>query len=254
MKCRIDAIAAAMVMGLSLSIAGCGGSGSSLQPPPTPDAATTGIWTGTFVQGEDTFDIFALIAGERANLLSPDAGGGNGLLYEGSVATSGNNLSGNLTAFRVGGLAQFNATLSGTLREGESASGTFTPTVGNPGTFTLVYDPLSARGSSLENVSDNWQVSAEIGDLVIAIDTNGTLSGQDSAGCTYNGAVEIIDPAINVYSITATRTGCSIGNGDYSGLAAVIDGDNENDTLRVIVSNDVTNVVIEFTRDTLPPV
>ena len=51
MKCKIDAIATVALLTLSLSIGGCGSSdGNNLLPPPTVDADTTGIWTGTFVR------------------------------------------------------------------------------------------------------------------------------------------------------------------------------------------------------------
>lgn len=253
MKCRIDAIAAAMV--LALSIAGCGGSSNGT---PAADANTTGIWTGAFVQGTNSFDIFALIADGQAKMLSRSAAGGAGLLYDGSVETSGNNFTGNLAAFSVGGSEQFTATLAGTLQEGESASGTFTPSAGAgaPGTFSLNYDPLNDRGSSLENISGTWLASEGENTLSIVIDSNGTLFGSDSVACTYNGTVTIVEAEINVYSIAASRSGACTSNGDYSGLAAVIDSDseNENDTLILIVSNATTNLVIEFTRASLIPV
>jgi hypothetical protein len=83
------------------------------------------------------------------------------------------------------------------------------------GTFTLTYDALYDRDSSLATISGNFQ---EPNGTVVSVDASGNIFGQDATtGCVVNGRASIIDSRYNAYRIQYTYGSCT-------GQLAVLNG------------------------------
>ncbi|UCG74255.1 MAG: hypothetical protein JSV45_07770 [Chromatiales bacterium] len=116
--------------------------------------------------------------------------------------------------------------------------------VGDTGSLSLAYDAVYENGSSFATVADDWSFDDGAGDTVdINIAANGDISGSDSDGCTYGGSVSLIDTNFNAYQVDLTLSGCADA-GDFSGLAAVLDGAVAGDTLLIAVSNSVAEAAL----------
>ena len=67
--------------------------------------------------------------------------------------------------------------------------------------------------------------------------------------CNYQGTVNIIDPAVNIYGISVTTEPfCSGLEGAYNGFAFVSDALSRDDTLNVILANESFLVVDYLSR------
>lgn len=80
--------------------------------------------------------------------------------------------------------------------------------------------------------SESWcglDFSTTNNNVVLALDifndgTQGIVNGSNIEGCGYTGAIDIIDPAFNLYGITLTASACEFLDGAYSGLATYMAG------------------------------
>ena len=96
--------------------------------------------------------------------------------------------------------------LSGTVQPGATITGSYS-CGGDHGTLSLLYN----TGTSLQAPSDRFPVIGARGEirpgdlLFIAVQRDGSVTGSDSAGCSYTGQMTIVDPFINVYSMTASQ-------------------------------------------------
>lgn len=223
---------------LSTLLGGCGGGGSSSSTA-VATADATGVWEGTITQnGVGTYSVTGLITGGQMRFISVD---GNAL-YEGTVSVSGSTLTATTTNYIIDGGIFSTSTLTGTVVTASSISGTFTSSDGGSGSFSLTYDPITTRGSSLATITANWFVTDGVYSMSIPIDATGAINGSDSDGCVYTGQVNIIDPAVNIYGVSLTASACGLYDGAYSGYAVVADDTGMNDILVFTVSN--ANVVI----------
>lgn len=225
---------------LSTTLGGCGGGGSSSSTPAAVATAdATGVWEGTITQnGVGTYSVTGLITGGQMRFISVD---GNAI-YEGTVSVSGSTLTATTTNYVIDGGIFSTSTLTGTVVTASTISGTFTSSDGGSGSFSLTYDPITTRGSSLATLTANWFVTDGVYSMSIPIDATGAINGTDSDGCVYTGQVNIIDPAVNIYGVSLTASACGLYNGAYSGYAVVADDTGINDILVFTVSN--ANVVI----------
>ncbi len=140
-------------------------------------------------------------------------------------------------------------TLEGTVRERDSFSGTFeTSETNETGDFDLLYDTIYERDSSLALMEAVWLGFDESGfnTFFFDINLNGVITGQDVFGCSYSGQVNLIDTDFNAYELAVTITGCGALNGDYDGLGALDDDQEQNDVFGFQIDNNlviVTSVV-----------
>lgn len=223
---------------LSTLLGGCGGGGSSSSTA-VATANATGVWEGTITQnGVGTYSVTGLISGGQMRFISVD---GN-VLYEGTVSVTGSTLTATTTNYVIDGGIFSTSTLTGTVVTASSISGTFTSSDGGSGSFSLTYDPITTRGSSLATITANWFVTDGTYSMTIPIDAAGAINGADSDGCVYTGQVNIIDPAVNIYGVSLTASACGLYDGAYSGYAVVADDTGTNDILVFTVSS--ANVVI----------
>ena len=217
-----------------------------------------GIWEGTFISEvtSQVYEVIGIISENRETRFISDWGG----QYSGTVNISGNNVSGILRAYApVGftfpdGSSVGDVSMTGNFQEKVLINGTYTG-VGDRGSFTLTYNALYERDSSLDLLSGIWTESDSGYTLNVNIDTNGSLLGNDSEGCVFTGSVSIINSDYNAYRVSFTASSCGIYNGTYNGLASLYDTSEINDTLVYGVSNVNFSIVGSLTpTPTLPPI
>jgi hypothetical protein len=212
--------AAVVGMAALWALAGCGGGGGSDSSGGSTsgggaaapaNASTGGIWNGT-----DQATGLALVGlvtetGEFHFIRSDDT------QYFGTLTTSGNNVSGNLTGVTaVGymfpdgsttgtgtytGTVQARATLNGSVRfttqRGETATGN----------ATLSFNSVYNQSSSLAKIAGNYRDLDT--NAVINLSSNGVIFTQDPVtGCLTNGVVAVINSSYNAYRIEYSFTGC----------------------------------------------
>jgi len=79
--------------------------------------------------------------------------------------------------------------------------------------------------------------------------TRGIISGENIDGCIYTGAIDIIDPAFNLYQITLNASACEFLDGPYSGLATYKAGtDGSPDEIIYQIDNEANNGTTIATR------
>lgn len=215
--------------GLFLSSCGGGGGGGAVTTTPVA-TKPGGIWFGTSTSPGLTIDIGGVITEDGEGRFEDD----NGTQY---VITS---ISGNNGAIQISFIAyaQFGyqfldgstsgtGSISGTVVERSTFSGSFSFSTGESGTISMFYEPTYDRDSSLAKLSGSW----DEGFGIMTVDSNGSFFEQDQFGCVYDGQASIIDAMFNAYRLTMTVSNCAPDDGDYSGIGVladlVVDGDED---------------------------
>lgn len=220
-----------IAMSFCLLLVACGGgsgsngNGSNLDP--------TGIWLGSFTQsGGSQAPVIGFIFRNQIHLISNDES--SGLVYQGIAGMSGRNLNA-VTENRMADAGMGSPILSSyqiraellTVAGIRNIRGTYTSSNSTRGTILLTYDPITDRGSSLEAIADNWGAvnTGGAGGLSLTIDSAGRISGSVGESCVYNGQVEIIDSAINIYGVDLLIESCTeaSNNGNHTGFAFIDD-------------------------------
>lgn len=240
-------------IGLSLCVlTGCGSSGGDASTPAAvADAKMGGIWEGTSTWGGETQTLIGVTTDDgRFRFVSLDTDG----QYVGSISVSNQNqISGSGTGVAPDGSLWSDGSkvatvsLSGTLSERDSLTGSWSSSTGESGNFNLNFDPIYDRPSSLAKVSGTYTAYEEDGpDIVsITIDSGGSINGQDIFGCIYSGMMSLIDSEFNVYEITLTLANCGADNRTVTGLAGLFDGAGTDDRLLTSV-DDGNSFSIDF--------
>ena len=246
-------------------LSACGGGGSSAPPsppppppPPPPPASESpaGIWEGTFTstvfnQVEQVLGV-ATAPGD-IRFISIESGS----QFFGQVIVSGNAISGTLRAVSLaggqfaGGPASGTVNIEGTLSERNSISGTFIG-VGDEGTFSLTFNNLYDRDSSILKVQDHWSAQETVFKVLLpglgaapigfAIQDTGDFAGADTDGCDYAGSISILDPDFNIYAAALTVSSCEQLNGQYTGYGVLSDTLQADDTITVAVSTNEVSI------------
>jgi hypothetical protein len=221
--------ASILVPGVLLVAACGGGDGGST----VPNAAVGGLWAGTTtISGQGTSEVLGIVAENgKAYLLQED-----GVMYWGTVTSSGNQISSTFDGAGLLGIPLWDGsvrgtgTLTGTIqaRASLTASSTFTTSNGGrtTATMSLLYDALYNDDSSLATIAGNYFDLLGIYGGVLNIASNGDLFLQDpNSGCVLNGRVAVINAAYNAYDVQFSYSSCtgfdSVLNGvTFTGLAA----------------------------------
>ena len=217
-----------------LLLASCsGGSGTGLsapppRPPPPPPPPPTlvnaeGIWTGTAIQRCDVWRVQDLITDEGELFVYTPAG-----IYIGSV-TEGPPFSVAAVNYEVAEIplalvAQPDAyPLSITAVQPVSHLHLQWAEPGNfcsPGKIDLQYDDLFERPASLALIAGVYTD----GDLTIAVNSDGVISGSDMNSCVLNGNVAVVHADRNYYSVVVEVDNCA-ASGSYEGAAFLRDAE-----------------------------
>ena len=225
-------------------LTGCSGSSSDSDAvttlptaPNVTNANPTGIWEGTYTEdGADTFDLVGIVEGDKVILISNV----RGLIYVGTMSVSGTSFTATPTIYINVGSLFSTANLSGSVTTKSALSGTFSLSTGTIISFSLTYDPITDRGSSLAIPDGNWtETYASVKTVAVSVDSIGALTGSNTDGCVYLGTVGIIDPAVNIYSISVNVSSCgSLGlDGTYAGYIVMSDTVTANDTIIYFIDN-----------------
>lgn len=237
------------------SLTACSSDGGDDGTGVLPDnSLLNGIWTGTASSNDpraETADIYALayngdaiVRGKTSTSRSFDAG---------TYALISNTFVMNLEGYDTSGVVPETvySTLQGTYSTKSSMNGTYTNSTGDSGGFSLVYQNIYERSSSLNTIAGNW-LGGSGEQLFIAAD--GSFTGGDSLSCTWNGTVSIIDATINLYDVSMSFTTCAdiLLNGAWSGFATIEDDAvaGTNNAMRLLASQDAGSVAggIRFIR------
>ena len=102
-------------------------------------------------------------------------------------------------------------------------SGQFTG-AGDDATFSFAMHPAYTQPASLDLLAGTYTRTTSIGyTMTMSFTQGGQLTGSDSRGCVFNGAVSVPDPMHNLYQIEATVTSCGILDGEYRGHGTLLD-------------------------------
>ena len=254
---------------LILTACGGGGSGSATSPPPPPlppppptNESPAGIWEGTFTS--TVFNAVDQVLGVATatgdiRFISIDSGS----QFFGQVTVSGDAVSGTLRAVSLaggqfaGGPASGSVNIEGTLSARNSISGTFIG-VGDEGTFSLTFNNLYDRDSSILKVQDHWSAPETIFKILLpglgaapiglAIQDTGDFAGADTDGCDYSGSIGILDPDFNIYDAALTVSSCGQLDGQYAGYGVLGDTLQADDTITLAVSTNEVSITGLMTR------
>jgi hypothetical protein len=217
----------------SILLTACGGgSGSSASggPSGTPTpAATAGLWKGTVTSsttGQSTLVVAMTDAAGHSVWMTTD-----GRIYDGSMPTSGTSFQWPMTGYMdaAGHFPDGTNFGMGTMTVDEQTatmmSGHYSGN-GQSGSFTMNMSPMWQRDATLAAVSGTYTRSTSTGySMTMNIDANGQLMGSDTSGCMLNGSVTAPDPHHDLYQMDGTVTSCGILDGNYHGMAALLDAD-----------------------------
>lgn len=201
------------LLAVSCLLSACGSSGSDINlEQSNTNTNPAGYYTGTrlsAVSGAAT-DVVALVSDSGEFRIIDPVGDSQ---FVASLSFADNSLNPQLVAYAAPGSVfpdssvVCSGSLSGSVQPGAAITGNY-GCGGDHGTFSLLYD----TGASLQAPSDRFPVIGARGEirpgdlLFIAVQRDGSVTGSDSAGCSYTGQMAVIDPFINVYSMTANQT------------------------------------------------
>jgi hypothetical protein len=241
-------VCALLVFGI-IACSGGGGGGSSSDS--TPDGNPAGIWTGSFTENGDTYDVSGLLYNGEIMAFSTEGG----VLYKGSYTVNGNSITAQMNCYQIGGGFFATSRLSGTFSEENQFDGTFTTTyIGNGttnGSLSLIFDEAYNRPSSFGAIAGNWTIEDGLYTANAQISDQGQFTATDTDGCVYNGVISILDPEHNVYGLDVDVTVCAIA-GQFDGYAILHDTNIENDTLIIGAESEDYIIFGEALRETEP--
>ena len=203
----------------AVAVAACGGGGEGRMLA-IQNASPGGIWKGTDpISGLSVTGVITE-SGQLQFIRS------DGVVYYGSVTTSGNNLSGTYTGVAPAGTTFADGstygtgTVSGTVQARQTLSGTLSFTTANggakSGSGTFAFDSLYNSGSSLAAIAGNYTDAAD--NAVVNVNSNGVVFSQSPVtGCVINGQVSIINASYDAYSVSYSFASCQ-------GAAAYLNG------------------------------
>jgi hypothetical protein len=212
-------------------IAACGGGGGGASAPATavtPPATTTsnaGLWKGTVTSSGQPQEAVGTVGDNGQFHLSM----ANGMTFVGTMQGSGTSFSMNMTAYMPEGQTFPNGAPSASMAFAVTMTGNGMMTgtysgAGQSGSFSLAMDAMGSRSASLQAVAGTYTRSNSTGYTVtMTIGANGQLTGSNTRGCVFNGAVSVPSPTRNQYSISMTVTSCGALDGNYTGMGTLVD-------------------------------
>jgi hypothetical protein len=228
MKLKNMFMMAVLVMVIFLTGCNNGGGGGSTHS----NQSANGIWVGTLVDNKyGNFDLMCFIHSGEIIAISEIAG----RVYKGTYNVSGDNFSGHVKAYEIGGGLVDSGSVKGTLVEKVSLNVNFQSKTTN-GSVSLKFDELYDRDSALSYIEGRWRVSDGSYGVTMVIDSYGVIKGSDTENCRGNGLVSILDPDYNMYGVDLDITQCGPYNGSYDGLAVLGDYRVPNDVFFAVVS------------------
>jgi hypothetical protein len=231
-----------IVLFLSLSaFAGCGSSSNSTGT--TSEAAAEGVWVGIYTNTAGLqFPSITLIT--STGMTGIDFG--NGVFFIGSTTMSNNQLLiiGNESVLSSALVTLGTSVLPQQRMHASVLNGTYVLNTGDR--IDCSYDPVYQKDSSLDKLTATWSGQnvfsgqGVVQDWTISIAQDGTFNG--SAGnFALTGTVNPIDSNKNEYLVSMKVSDPSANhtiNGNYSGIATLLDTNGIDDTLLMFFEGD----------------
>ncbi len=230
-----------IILALTMTITACGGSDSSTSNEESNNSVS-GIFEGTITATGDTPDSAVALITSNGKVAIVDID-----TIEGFMGTiNGSSLTGTIYSS-----SSVPATGEITNVSGDNISGTYTSSLGG-GTFSLVSNTnLYNRTSALSKLTGTWvdeTFTNGTGVSTWVIQSNGQFSVSTTLGCNGTGAFSIIDSSKNEYSANITITNCLGLNGSYSGIGALSDTFNNDDTISFLFNNGSVGGISEMIK------
>jgi len=221
-------------MAVALSVAACsGGSGGSSEPAASGDGGgtpaagktTPGVWQGTVTSATTgTASVVGLTDTSGHSVWMTT----DGRVWTGQLPMTGTQMHLDLSGYMYPGRQFPDGSNQGTWSMlGSYANGTWSGRfngAGDDATFSLSMHSGHDRPASLDRLAGTYTRTTSIGYTVtMSFTQGGQLTGSDSRGCVFNGAVAVPDPTHNLYQIDATVTSCGILDGTYRGHGTLLD-------------------------------
>lgn len=172
-------------------LVGCGGGGDSDTAAPVPSIA--GFWSSPATA---TATAGAMLITKSGELWAVDFTQPSYTLYKGSVSTSGDKFSANLTAYL--GTRSASGTATGSFAEKKTLSG-----VASAGTvssaFALTYDSTYEAPPALSRISGTYTMSSG---GTVTISASGAFGAMSGTGCTSTGTVSPATDGGNYYRVS----------------------------------------------------
>ena len=246
-----------IALGISAGLVACGGV-TYPERPPTADPIIGGIWFGyNFTDQVGDSREFVGIATEDGTFRFLELA--TQVQFVGTVTFDGEVALGSGVAIAAAGASWSDTStvsaldISGFVVERESMQGDWSLAAGETGNYWLLFDSVYFKDSSLDLTAGVWTMvddtGAETGTLTIEVD--GSLSGQDIAGCLYSGNLAIIDMQYDVYDVSVTISNCGDTDGVYTGFGALGDDLELNDSMVLITDDGSRSFAASMMR--LPP-
>jgi hypothetical protein len=145
-------------------------------------------------------------------------------LYTGTLTVTGSTLSGagefapDVFGPTSGCAGAVHENFSGTVIPGASMSLTATPSGGgSASTINWTFDALYDQAANLAMVAGTWTMP---GGSTAVISSSGAVTGFDATtNCTISGQLSIGDPTVNLYSVSASYSGCKGSAKPLNGVA-----------------------------------
>jgi hypothetical protein len=228
-KTRPHLLVALLLSVLVLSLIACSSndndSGGNISPE-THNENLNGVWRGEY--GAERTRIFFLMNDGEIHVFNE-----NNDIFAGSYTYT--TPGGAFTSILYSSIGTFE--IVGTASEGDRIDGTSTRADGEAVNVAMQFDEdIYNRASSFELLSDQWASDRSS----YAIDGNGGITGTFLGTCTITGVFSIIDANYNLYQIDADLIDCE-REGQYHGLAALVDNDNVQNNMLIAVCSDSEN-------------
>ncbi len=189
---------------------------------PFPD----GLWGGIITKSNgDKISIYGVSyqgemmwAGVRA-----------GKMYSGYyVVNGGRYLNGAVSEFNINGAQIDGWNIRGNVINSEEVIAHYTSPSGAKGTIALMFDRNYNHSSSLSLITGTWiDTIRQPYNTIITIKNDGSFVVKDALGnVLQSGNIEILEPAHNVYGVTANPLSSDDATGSYSGLGFIAYFDN----------------------------
>ncbi|MDJ0655863.1 MAG: hypothetical protein QNJ40_16980 [Xanthomonadales bacterium] len=121
------------------------------------------------------------------------------------------------------------------------------------GSFTLGYRTLFERDSTVAGFAGSYRQEKEDGSsLSLTVNADGSVSGSNSDGCSYQGQISLLDANFNPAAMTLTVSDCAQLTGEHTGIAVLADLDEPGDSNLLYITLDSETTAILGTLPRTP--
>lgn len=202
-----DLLMPSVLLSLAVAVGGCGDSIDGVTMLPAQYIELTnagGVWDGALTNDltGQSIEISGMVTED--NLEGRFITAGAWMLVLRDIEGEGGEFSASVSAFArpdslfADGSFETSGIVTGSVVERSRIEGVWSLDSGDIGALTLEYDDVYERGSDLNWLAGTWESSFG---TVYAVTALGRIFGQTDQGCVYEGQIDLINAAYNVYRI-----------------------------------------------------